>query len=215
MEQEKLFKLFCGTDKIRPVMLTPFEKDEKVYATNSYVLIRCDKSDFKGVIDNPHKALNAQAVFPKETCNRILLTKYEDYDKFKTEDELVEEDENVDCPECDGEGEVTWEYESYEKEDECPVCDGSGLESESRFVPNGNKTFSSEARVKIDYSHFDINVLKLLFEAQKIIGGEIISLNFVERNKPALFRIGIYEVLIMPVTYNKDYDFLTEFNLLT
>ena len=43
------------------------------------------------------------------------------------------------------------------------------------------------------------NLFISIFEAQKIIGGEIVSLNKVEKNKPALFRISDYEFIFMPI----------------
>ena len=39
----------------------------------------------------------------------------------------VERDsEQIDCPECDGDGTVTWTYNDHEDEFDCPECDGDG-----------------------------------------------------------------------------------------
>jgi hypothetical protein len=205
MEQIELFKIFCGDDEIRPAMLLPFEWSGKIYATDGHKLIRCDKSFIEFELTNPHKPLNCEAVMPKENCNRIVKTKFEDFDIFKTEDELVKSGKDIKCIECNGEGEVEWEYKYNTKMDECPECDGSGFSSESRLVPNGKKTFGILAYLTVDGVFFNINIFKSIFEAQKIIGDEIISLNICSKTKPALFKIGNYEFVIMPIA-NKETD---------
>lgn len=203
MEQLKLFKMFCGDDMIRPAMMLPFEWDGKIYATDAHKLIRCDKSYLEFELNNPHKPLNADKCIPQITCNRIVATKLEDFDIFKTEDDFDKIGEDEDCLECEGDGEVEWEYKHHTKTDDCPICNGSGLSYESRLVKNGKKTFDKYSFVKIDNVYFNINILIPIFEAQKMIGGELISLNTVENYKPAFFKIGNYEFLIMPVSHNE------------
>jgi len=51
----------------------------------------------------------------------------------------------------------------------------------------------------MDGVFFNINVFIKLFEAQKVIGEEIISLNICQELKPAYFKIGNYEFLFMPI----------------
>ena len=204
MNQLELFKMFCGNDEIRPAMLLPFEWNGKICATDAHKLIRCDKAFLEFELTNPHKGLNTDAAIPKITCNRIVANKLEDFEVFKTADELVKNGKDIECVECDGDGEVEWEYGRHTKTDECPVCDGSGYSSESRLVPNGKKTFEKDAYLTIDGVFFNVNIFIVVFEAQKIIGEDIISLNKVEKNKPALFKIGNYELLIMPVNNNEE-----------
>lgn len=204
MEQIELFKMFCGNDGIRPVMLLPFEWDGKIYGTDAHKLIRCDKTFLEFELTNSYKPINAEACIPKINCNRIVANKLEDFDVFKTEDELIKNGEDIECSECDGEGEVEWEYRHHSKMDDCPVCNGSGFSSESRLVPTGKKTFPQYAYLTIDGVFFNINIFKSIFEAQKIIGEEIISLNKVETYKPAFFRIGNYEFVIMPINNSED-----------
>lgn len=204
MEQLELFKMFCGCDEIRPAMLLPFEFNGKIYATDTHKLIRCDKSFCEFELTNTHKPLNTESAIPTINCNRIIKTKLEDFDIFKTEDEFKENGKDIKCIECDGDGEVEWEYEHHTKTDDCPVCDGSGFSSRTKLVPNGKKTFPKYAYVTIDGVFFNINILKSIFEAQKMIGDEIISLNIVTKNKPALFKIGNYDFLAMPVSNNEN-----------
>lgn len=197
--QEKLFKMFCGDDELRTKMLLPFEFNGKIYATDAHKLIRCDKSILEFKLTNKEKPLNAEAVIPKENCNRILKTKVEDFEQFKIVDDYDKVGKDLDCKECTGTGSVEWSYKNYEEEHDCPVCDGSGYSSESRLVPNGKKTFDKKAYLTIDGIFFNINLFMAIFEAQKIIGDEIISLNICTKTKPALFKIGNYEFVIMPI----------------
>lgn len=191
--------MFCGDDELRPAMLLPFEYNGKIYATDAHKLIRCDKSILEFELTNKEKALNGESVFPKENCNRILKTKIEDLEPFKFADDYDTIGKDVDCDECDGTGTVEWNYKHYEEEYDCPKCDGSGLSSGSRLVPNGKKTFDKIAYLAIDGVFFNINLFISLFEAQKIIGGDIISLNVVEPRKPSLFKISNYEFIFMPI----------------
>ena len=203
MGQKEIFKMFCGNDEIRPAMLLPFNYKGKVCATDAHILIRCNESDCEFELDNPHKPLNTEAAFPSFDSERIVLNKLSDFDKFKIEDELVKQGKDIDCNECDGDGEVEWEYRHYNRTDECPVCNGSGFSSESRLIPNGKKTFNKYAYVSIDGVYFNVNLLVKIFEVHELLGGELISLNIVQKNKPAAFRLGIYEFLIMPVNHNE------------
>jgi hypothetical protein len=200
-DQLELFKTFCSTDDLRPVMLLPFESNGKVYATDAHKLIRCDSQLIHFTLQNPHKSLNPSSAFPEINCNRTVVTKIEDFDILKTEDELSKIGDNITCEECKGEGYVEWEYKHHTAEHECPECKCSGYSHEARFVPNGKKCFPKYAYATIDGLFFNINILISIFEAHEIIGGEIISLNKLEKARAAMFKIGDYEFLIMPI-YN-------------
>lgn len=203
MKQEELFKMFCSGDDLRPVLQLPFESNGKVVATDSYRLIRCDKDLVDFEIVNGGKAPNVDSVFPELNCNRIVTTKIEDFDFLKTEDEYKKVGKDIPCKECGGKGKVVWEYKNFEIDLYCPVCKGDGLSVRSKSIKTGNKTFPDyDCYVKIDECYFSPKIIYSLFEFQKIVGGDIISLNLVngKRPKPAAFRIGIYELLFMPLT---------------
>lgn len=46
-------------------------------------------------------------------------------EKWNYHDEPLYEDE--DCPVCNGEGEVEWQFDHYSKTDDCPECEGDGF----------------------------------------------------------------------------------------
>jgi len=135
--QFELFKMFCGNEDDRPVSKLPFEINGKVCATDFNTLIRCDKSFIDFEFDNPHKSLNVDGIIPTVTCSRIVSNKLEDFDVFKTENELAKKGEGVECSECEGFGDVEWEYEHHTKTDDCPVCHGSGYSSYAPILPTG------------------------------------------------------------------------------
>lgn len=116
--------MFCGDDELRPAMLLPFEWNGKIYATDAHKLIRCDKSILEFELTNKEKPLNGEAVFPKENCNRILKTKIEDLEPFKFADDYDTIGKDVDCDECDGTGNIEWNYKHYEEEHDCPQTIG-------------------------------------------------------------------------------------------
>ena len=206
MNQTDLFNIFTGSDPCHPVYAKPFDYYGNVYATDAHSIIRCHKDFIDFELSNPFTPPNCDAVFPVLDSPRNVITSIEDFEIFKTFDELLNEDEYIDCDECGGSGRVEWEYKTFAEKHYCPVCEGLGLSCKAKLMPTGNKIFPTEGcYATIDGVFFNINILYKVFKAQKIIGGEIISLNIVQKGKPAAFRIGNYDVLIMPIA-NHDTD---------
>lgn len=128
-----IFDLYVGkNDYMRDWMKRPFINfDGNVWVTDSYAAIIVD-TNVCGIVapESEHKIEIPTAKDEDEW----LFVSYGDLqhavDMCGTE-EVMKETEAV-CPECDGSGEVTWEYkadtnhETYEKEYECPVCEGDG-----------------------------------------------------------------------------------------
>lgn len=71
----------------------------------------------------------------------------------KVDEEIVIQDA-VECKECDGSGEVYWEYtdnsgHTHEHLDECPVCDGTGEIEHEKTKKTGKKILKSEAVINV------------------------------------------------------------------
>lgn len=127
--ERELLMLFYDSDNRREVLRQPFLQDGKVCATDGHVLIRIDSSLCDGSYDEKPGGLTpprTASVVPAATTD-IAVTRQQ----IERALELAPEEQNRQCPECKGSGDVTWEYhdryyELYTMEAECPMCDGSG-----------------------------------------------------------------------------------------
>ena len=196
-----VFSLFVGGDaKFRPELLKPFEINGKVYATDGIALVRTDKVNIDFVIDNKHKTPNCERVIPEINTSLILSITKEMLEPLKTDDEIEITGKNIDCKTCDGSGTVEWIYESHIREFDCPVCEGSGYSEEERSRKTGGKTFGHFA-VNVKGVYFDIDKFYKLVKAREFIGGEIELISY--STKRMLFKIGVCEILLMPVIYDE------------
>jgi len=197
---KECFSLFYGNDNLRPAFYNPLPWESKIYATDAHALIITDESNIDFEFENEHKGHNLSTILPPVNISEILIIP--ELEHLKTADETKEVGEDVKCTECDGHGEVEWEYEGWTKYDDCPKCDGSGYEETTRDVLTGNKTFRNVI-VKVKDTYFQIKYFNKLLEVQKILGGDIALISYSPK-KNCMFRIGNCEILLM--AYQVEYE---------
>ena len=193
-----IFNLFVAISTSRPVMLKPFEYNGKVYATDAHALIRTDKANIDFVLENKYPALQLEAIIPASNTSEILRIKNEAFEPIKTEDELEYVGKDVECQKCDGCGDVDWEFEHWTKRFECPQCNGDGLSEKKRIVKTGKKTFGRSI-VQLKEAYFNIGLFYSLVRVQDFVGAEIELVHYSDPKKAVLFRVGVFEVLFMPI----------------
>ena len=117
---KELVKNFYSTDKYRPEMnSTIYDGQGYAYATDSHFLLRWEEQGDKNA------KLDCGAIF-KDVGDKKQSFIFSKIDFIKKRDKLplvVDKDE---CDACEGNGEVEWEFEHYEKWDDCPKCNGKG-----------------------------------------------------------------------------------------
>lgn len=195
---EYIFKLFVKDDKdayceLRPFMLKPFEFNGKVYATDGEVLISTDKKNIDFIIDNEYDSPNMEKVIPHENISEIIDIEYpiEWFEQFRTEDEFVQEC----CAECEGAGVIgCLEIGKRVQYDICHRCDEFGYIE----VKTGNKIFSNHY-VKFKDSCIDIKVFYKLIQVRDFTNKEIELIYYSDEKSAILFRVGIFDVLLMPL----------------
>lgn len=199
---EQIFYMFCSkNDEMRPVINNPFELNGYVYATNAFILIRAKKKDVDfDASKNQHKAPNCEEVMPLHNTTSLLELDHGFLDQYKTADEVAYSGKDIDCPTCDGEGEVEWKFEDYRRDFECPVCNGSGYQTQKREYKTGNKTFG-DFRIKVDSLYIKINYLDILLKVGEMVNSGITLKHY--STIYILFSVGIFEVLIMPVMHHE------------
>ncbi len=170
MKQEnkynKCLKLFVGSDELIDWMQAPFKIKDEAIATDAYTSIRMpldlteniDVLKWEGYAKED-AVLNAIKI-PFNIPEKTFLLSYfkEAIEKAPLVEEFKTIGECIECDECDGEGEVEWQYQFYKKEFECPVCDGDGEIDNTKKVYTGNMVKDKNCFIKIA-----TNVIKLEF----------------------------------------------------
>ena len=203
MKNEKqVFELYVSNDKLRPVMNAPFIQNGCVCATNGHALIRVAKSETKE--EYAHSA--------KPNCNAVFLkTKKEEVITFKRLEELLAEVEQVEetkqvgksieCEECEGTGEVSWEYKRWTENDECPVCDGSGYSSEVKHIPTGKMIPNPQEAILLGDKTFRAGYVSVLAKTMELMEIYSVVMKYNEKKpyEQAVFNFNINtDVLLMP-----------------
>ena len=148
--EQELFELFCDPHSNREQLQKPYyEKRAKtVYATDGRVVILMNPNvtslsyeeiDFP-LIGNLIKVAGKE-FFTLESLKKVL-------ESFGMEEERVIMEVGGECEECEGSGEVEWEYtdldgKSHFHDDDCPVCNGDGttediLKNTGFMIPTDN-----------------------------------------------------------------------------
>ena len=189
--KEKLLNLFVGTDDLKLRYKKPYTKDGYVYATNGRILLRIKDE----ILSREYEPINAANItIPKENCNYLIT--YKDIEKalasVPKEEEVIEIEEDTDCPECYGSGVVDWEYtdrngEFYEYEYDCPICNGTGYVNRAQ-KKTGKMIPWRDSSIKFNKKCIRTYEVQILFEAMEIIGTHDIHL-VAQNNKISVFKI--------------------------
>ncbi len=197
----EILKTFTGNDPLRPVFNEPFMIENTVYATDARVMAWTPSVNIEQEIKPYERPENIIKVIP-ETQNKNFEIKLSKLKKVFDNAPMIDEVEiiggDVDCPECDGEGEVEWEYGYHTKEMDCPLCDGSGLKENKEEIKTGNKILDPSKAIKIGKYNFRIGLLKKIYEAALSTKSESIKLVYQDLEyKGSLFTFRDFEILIM------------------
>lgn len=208
---EQAFTLFSYKDKNRIQYESPFEQNGFIYQTDMQSMIFCSKEnvDFKWSNEKQASCADMNRIVPEANMNKKLFLYSESLDFYRTEDDYDIIRPRKDCEECDGNGCVTWEYESktdgsFSDDFDCPVCDGTGG-IDAITKPNGKKKFPNDLYFKIGSSHFSAFMINKLEIISKLFSEDVYLISQNEAAKANLFSIGYVNVLLMPVTYPRDW----------
>lgn len=203
---EKVFLIFCEKeDLLRPALLKPFEINERVYATDAVSIIRTDKQNIDFEFENKEKTPDAEYVYSKNdfSLSEELIIDERILDELKIED-VYTEGEEIDCPICDGNGEVEWEFDRWTQEWDCPSCNGSGYSESKERVKTGEKGFGyGKYHVKLKEVYFRLEHFYKLIETKNILNEKIFYKGCHKQNTPSgSFKIGNCEIIIMGTIHN-------------
>lgn len=170
-DEKKLFGLFVAdNDVYRPILNNPYRRDGYVYASDGQKLIRVKD----GIVSGYYEMTNGMTLnIPTDNCDYTITDM--DIEKVLSEIPQVEEmeEKEIKCSECDGTGEVIWEYkdknwETHENEYECPICGGTGYINVEKAT--GRMISDPDTVVKVGRNGIASTLLQVLLGAMKIVG---------------------------------------------
>lgn len=183
--EDELLEMFTDADGFRAFTYVPFLHPvyNEVWATDGRVIIRI----------NPDR-LNKHYE-PVKRCEELRLPKVlrpchlsctykairQALDVCPLVDEVVTEENEEDCKECGGTGEVEWEYtddnlHTHYHSFDCPVCGGSGVIKHKLETHTGKKVHDENAIVKVGNATFRWYYLDIVAKALKHIGADVIDI---------------------------------------
>lgn len=202
-----LFAMFCDPSSKSDRMVGPFlnEKTGTVWATNAHVLISVPPGKLSG--EYPTNRLSPPALIDTHnTAARIsIIALNEALEGVKQEYEEVMVQKEVECEECDGSGEVEWEYidkhfSEHTDYFECPICNGTGLAQFPLYKRTGRMIPDHNERIKLGCGIFNAQDIQRLRDAMELLDVESVLMvrnHDTELNK-FVVNSDIY-IIMMPV----------------
>lgn len=190
-EWHRLLTLFVAdAEDMRIALMKPFEQDGYVCATNANIILRVDKKFISEDFSTGKQLPDVASVMPEH--NPISAITMDTLKGEFVRQQIDYDTTTVDCPYCDDECEVEWEYTDHDGDThkmwaECPCCGGTGI------LPNGiNK------KCQVIGATINAHYMLLIYHVMLALGIDKAELTRGEREQ-ILFHIaeGI-DVVVMP-----------------
>lgn len=179
--EAELLDMFCDKSHPKPLYSAPFfnTKYNEVWSTDGYILIRVNPEILFGEypkedLPMPKLKYPCEKTITIEALNKAL-------EACPWVDEEVVIQDAVKCEECDGSGEVYWEYKdnhlhTHECLMDCPICDGTGEVEHKKTKKTGKKIIAEDTVVEVGIAHFFDNRLQLLKTAMEHLNVDTIKM---------------------------------------
>ena len=175
--ENEILGLFVEEENgLRYNLKTPFidKNDGRVWATDGHVLIMVNSECVSGKYET--RDLGSKIPVREYNCDELLLVSdLEDaIKKCPQEAEMKIKHNVVQCPECNGEGEIHAAYyadsdgEFYTVSATCPICDGEGTIEEEEREPTGNMIPKDDSLIKFGEGYFKWQIINSIIEACEI-----------------------------------------------
>ena len=214
--EKEIFDLFVeDEDGLRYKLKTPFvdKYDSRVWATDGHKLIMVNPECVSG----KYETRDMGGKIPVRDYNwdeSLLVSDLQDaLKRCPQEPEMRIKYNVVQCPECNGSGEVDVEYYAdsdgkyYTISGTCPICDGEGTIEEEEKEPTGNMIPKEDILIKFGEGYFKWRLInsiieaceKLKIEKIRLVRTSISTLSIVELSKDI-------HIAIMPMYVYDDED---------
>lgn len=203
-DEKVLLGLYLPEITFREAFKKPFTKGGFVYATNEYAIIRVRKEILKEEYPPYEKPMFK---WPEKNCDWLITLSalQESWEQIPAVEEKIMQGEYKECPECNGEGEVEWEYmdssgRTHYQDFECPVCGGSGYAEQPRETKTGKMIPDLEATIGFGFHALRADHVLNLMKTMALLGKEEIRITYQNPDRDKMTRFDIDEntsVIIM------------------
>lgn len=205
--EAELLNMFCDKSYSNPLRSNPFfnTKYNEVWSTDGYILIRIKPERLvgeypKGELDLPSLECPCKKKITIDAINKALN------ECPKVDEEIIVQDA-VKCKECDGSGEVYWEYtdnhlHTHERLFDCPVCNGTGEITPEKTKKTGKQITKEDAVVNIGNACFFAKNICKLKSAMDHLGATDAELLFNPERKANEFVIEDIRIYIAPILFD-------------
>lgn len=172
--EAELLSMFYDKNEFRKLLRTPFfnTRYNEVWSSNGHILIRINPERLvneypKGELNLPSLEYPCKKKVTIEAINKAL-------DECPKVDEKIVIQDAVECEECDGSGEVYWEYtdnhlHTHERLFKCPVCDGTGEIEHEKTKKTGKKVIADDAVIMVGDAYIFAKYLQTLKRAMDFL----------------------------------------------
>lgn len=192
-----ILPFFCADDELRPHMKQISLEGDLVAASNGHVAIMlpakaCEK-EYTAIENYP----NITKLYEEKAIARThsVTIKTEDLIKMLTLTKWIRSSKKVKCEECEGSGEVNWEYKSWEKDDDCPSCYGDGHVGKEP-IEFGILHTDGKFSISIADVSFSADYLHIIAISASMLRVDKIQLDF-STNGTTIFHLGEARILLM------------------
>jgi hypothetical protein len=194
--------------EFRDWMKTPFKTEYGNCATDGKIMVLTPLFD-EPMIDRTN---NIKPIFPVEpNCSiQILVSELKEGLSKVPLIDCFDNEEN-ECSECGGEGEVDFEYsckgKTHTVSGECPMCEGSGTVEDVSTTPNGEKEYKNGKYIEMHHGIFAPLVIeKLVFIGDKLGVDSLELYNHQGGYKPYYFKAKEVRIIAMGLISTNDED---------
>lgn len=172
--EAELINIFCNKSYSNPLRSYPFFNTNynEVWGTNGHVLIRVNPEILVGEyvkekLTMPNIEYPCEKTITIKALNKAL-------EACPLVDEEVVIQDAVKCEECDGSGEVYWEYKdnhlhTHERIFDCPICDGTGEMEHEKTKKTGKKVIADDAIIMVGDAYIFAKYLQILKQAMDFL----------------------------------------------
>lgn len=217
-----IFEPYIVRPNCRPALEKPFVWKDYIVATDTYALLMIKKELLEDSFEEVKYAPNIENAIHEENCNLLLyrIVIGNALQRLPRIDEYIEVSPKVLCHECDGSGEVRWEYEdknyeTHHKYDDCPCCDGSGYVKDAVKRPSGRTIPDRDSTIVINGVFAAASAFQRLLDTMKSLNVDAVRIVSLYDNKACRIKIkdGI-EFIFMPRSNTIDPASVTHINIM-
>lgn len=172
--EAELLDMFCDKSNSNNLRSYPFlnTRYNEVWSTDGHTLIRVNPEFLIGEyikerLPMPNLEYPCEKTITIEALNKAL-------EACPWVDEEVVIQDAVKCEECDGSGEVYWEYKdnhlhTHERLMDCPICDGTGEMDHEKTKKTGKKVIADDAVIEVGNAYIFAKYLQTLKQAMDFL----------------------------------------------